>query len=37
MYMGILDYYRLNRVVWDESVELEGDENFFIGGGFFRE
>lgn len=37
MYMGIPDYYRLNRVAWDESAELEGDENFPIGGGSFRE
>lgn len=37
MYMGVPDYYRLNRVAWDESAELEGDKNFPIGSGSFRE
>ena len=37
MYMGVPDYYRLNRVAWDESTELEGDKNFAIGRGSFRE
>lgn len=35
--MGIPDYYRLNRITGDESAELEGNKNFPISRGSFRE